>query len=49
MPLPLLLLILLAFPVIEIWLLIELAGRYGVWVLVYLVVVAVLGWRLIQS
>ena len=49
MPLPLLLLILLAFPVVEIWLLIELAGRYGVWVLVYLVVVAILGWRLIQD
>ncbi|MCB4810146.1 FxsA family protein [Methylovorus menthalis] len=49
MPLPLLLLILLAFPVVEIWLLIELAGRYGVWVLLYLVVVAILGWRLIQD
>ena len=41
------LLILLAFPVLEIWVLIELGSRYG-WVLLgYLVVVAILGWRLI--
>jgi UPF0716 protein FxsA len=45
----LILAILLAFPVLEIWLLIELGSRYGVWVLVYLVTVAVLGWRLLQD
>jgi UPF0716 protein FxsA len=43
------LLILLAFPVLEIWLLIELADSYGWGVLAYLIVVAVLGWRLIQD
>ncbi len=41
--------ILLAFPALEIWLLIDLAQQYGWWVLVYLVVVAVLGWKLIQE
>jgi UPF0716 protein FxsA len=41
------LLILLAFPVLEIWLMVELAYRYG-WILLgYLLVVAILGWRLI--
>ena len=44
-----LLAILLAFPVMELLLLIELAGRYGWWLLLYLVVVAVLGWRLIMD
>ncbi|SNR81614.1 UPF0716 protein FxsA [Methylobacillus rhizosphaerae] len=44
-----LLLILLAFPVAEIWILAELAARYGWLVLVYLVVVGILGWRLIQD
>ena len=43
------LLILLAFPVLEIWLLIELADRYGWSLLVYLGVVALLGWRLVQD
>lgn len=43
------LLILLAFPVLEIWLLIELADRYGWSLLVYLAVVALLGWRLVQD
>lgn len=43
------LLILLAFPVLEIWLLIELADRYGWGLLVYLVVVALLGLRLIRD
>lgn len=43
------LLILLAFPVLEIWLLIELADRYGWALLGYLIVMAVLGWRLIQD
>ncbi|CAG0976439.1 hypothetical protein MTYP_01515 [Methylophilaceae bacterium] len=43
------LLILLAFPVLEIWLLIELASRYGWPLLGYLVLMAILGWRLIQD
>jgi UPF0716 protein FxsA len=43
------LLILLAFPVLEIWLLIELTDRYGWSLLVYLAVVALLGWRLVQD
>lgn len=41
------LLILLAFPVLEIWLLIELGSRYGWALLGYLVVMTILGWRLI--
>lgn len=41
------LLILLAFPVLEIWVLIELGSRYGWALLGYLVVMAILGWRLI--
>ncbi len=43
----LILAILLAFPVLEIWLLIELGSRYGVWLLAYLLIVAILGWRLL--
>lgn len=39
--------ILLAFPITEIWLLVELGQRYGWWLALYLVLVAVLGWRLI--
>jgi UPF0716 protein FxsA len=46
---PLIGLLLLMFPILEIWGLIELAGRYGWWVLLYIVVVAMLGWRLIQD
>ncbi len=42
-----LLLILLAFPIAEIWLLISLADEYGWWVLVYLIAVSLLGIRLI--
>lgn len=49
MPVLLLLLILLAFPVLEIWLLIELADRYGWALLGYLIVMALLGWRLIMD
>lgn len=49
MRLLLLLVILLAFPVLEIWLLVELGTRYGWWLLAYLVIVAMLGWRLIQD
>jgi len=41
--------ILLAFPVLEIWLLVELGSRYGWWLIVYLVLVALLGWRLLQG
>ena len=44
-----LLLILLVFPIAEIWVLVELAARYGWLVLAYLIVVGVLGWRLIQD
>lgn len=41
--------ILLAFPVLEIWLLVELGSRYGWWLIAYLVLVALLGWRLLQE
>lgn len=41
--------ILLAFPVAEIWLLVELAHRYGWWLLFYLVVVGWLGLQLIRE
>lgn len=44
-----LLAILLAFPVLEIWLLIVLGHRYGIWLLGYLLLVALLGWRLLQD
>lgn len=44
-----LLAILLAFPVLEIWLLIVLGHRYGSWLLGYLLLVAILGWRLLQD
>lgn len=44
-----LLLILLAFPIAEVWVLVELAARYGWLVLAYLIVVGILGWRLIQD
>lgn len=40
-------LILLAFPVAEIWLLIELAHRYGWWLLFYLIGIGFLGVKLI--
>ena len=43
------LLILLAFPVLEIWLLVELGDQYGWWVLAYLLIVGMLGWRLIKD
>jgi UPF0716 protein FxsA len=42
-------LILLAFPIAEIWLLIELAGRYGWLLLFYLVAIGWLGLRLIRE
>ena len=41
--------ILLAFPIAEIWLLAELAHRYGWWLLFYLVVVGGLGLQLIRE
>ncbi len=40
-------LILLAFPIAEIWLLIELAQRYGWWLLFYLIGIGFLGVKLI--
>jgi UPF0716 protein FxsA len=43
------LLILLAFPVLEIWILIALGSRYGGWVLAYLLIIAMLGWRLVKD
>lgn len=43
------LLILLAFPALEIWLLVDLGAKYGWWLVVYLVLVTILGWRLIQE
>ena len=43
------LLILLAFPVLEIWLIIDLTAQYGWWFIAYLVIVTFLGWRLIQE
>lgn len=45
----LMVLILLAFPIAEIWLLIELGQHYGLWLLVYLVTIALLGFRLIRD
>ena len=42
-------LILLAFPIAEIWLLIELGQAYGWWLLVYLVGIALLGLQLIKD
>lgn len=47
MRLAFLFLILLAFPVAELWLLLELGQRYGWWLLFYLVLMIILGWRLI--
>lgn len=44
-----LLLILLGFPVLEIWLMIELFDQYGWAFFAYLVVVAFLGWRLLKD
>lgn len=43
------LLILLAFPVLEIWILVELGDRYGGWLFAYLVIIAMLGWRLVKD
>lgn len=46
---PLIGLLLLMFPILEIWSLIKLAALYGWWVLFYVVLMAMLGWRLIQD
>jgi UPF0716 protein FxsA len=43
------LLAILAFPIAEIWILINLAQHYGWWVLLYLVVIAMLGLQLIRD
>ncbi len=40
---------LLAFPIAEIWILMSLAHQYGWWLMLYLVVVAMLGLRLIRD
>ncbi len=48
MPLIILVLI-IAFPIAEIWILIHLADEYGWWVLLYLVVVTMLGLQLIRE
>lgn len=45
----LLVLILLAFPIVELFLLVQLADRYGWWLLVYLVVVGYLGLQLFRG
>ncbi|HEY0268159.1 MAG TPA: FxsA family protein [Methyloradius sp.] len=49
MPLIFILLILLAFPTLEILVLIKLGNLYGSWLLVYLILVAILGFRLIRE
>jgi UPF0716 protein FxsA len=43
------LLSLLAFPIAEIWILISLMDEYGWWVVLYLVIIAVLGLRLLRD
>ena len=43
------LLAILAFPVAEIWILINLAYQYGWWLILYLVVMAMLGLQLIRD
>lgn len=42
-------LLLLAFPIAEIWILIHLSHQYGWWVLLYLVAMIVLGLQLIRD
>jgi UPF0716 protein FxsA len=49
MPFIFILVILLAFPTLEILLLIKLGNLYGSWLLVYLIVMAILGFRLIRE
>jgi UPF0716 protein FxsA len=43
------LLILLAFPALEIWLIIDLTAQYGWWFISYLLLVTILGLRLIKE
>lgn len=43
------LLAILAFPVAEIWILMDLARQYGGWLILYLVVIALLGLQLIRD
>lgn len=42
-------LLLISLPFFEIWGLLKLGGLYGWWFLLYIVIMAVLGWRLIQD
>lgn len=42
-------LVLLAFPIVEIWILINLFQQYGWWVLLYLVAMVLLGLQLIRD
>lgn len=49
MRLPILLLILLAFPVLELVLLFKLGAQFGWWLAAYLLAAAILGWLLIQD
>lgn len=49
MPVLILLLILLVFPLLELWLLATLAYHYGWWLLLYLVLVGAVGWQLIKD
>ena len=41
--------ILLAFPITELWILVQLGDEYGWWVLIYVLLMIALGWRLIQD
>jgi UPF0716 protein FxsA len=43
------LLSLLVFPIVEIWILISLMDEYGWWVVLYLVVIAILGLRMLRD
>jgi UPF0716 protein FxsA len=49
MPVLLIFAILLAFPFIELYVLIQLASEYGWWIALYLLVTASAGWLLIQE
>lgn len=49
MPILLILAILLAFPLVEIYLLVQLASTYGWWLALYLLSTMVAGWLLIQE
>lgn len=49
MPILLILAILLAFPFVEIYLLVQLASMYGWWLALYLLSTTITGWLLIQE